>query len=75
MTQRIVGRLGSLIEGAEMHHLPSAGHMMPLTHARQINPQISAHIARADDLARITLASGLGPDGWAIDRELGPAPK
>jgi len=75
MTQRIVGRLGSLIEGAETHHLPSAGHMMPLTHARQINPQISAHIARADDLARITLASGLGPDGWAIDRELGPAPK
>ena len=64
MTQRIVGRLASLIEGAEMHHLPSAGHMLPLTHARQINPQISAHIARADDLAMVSLASGPGPDGW-----------
>jgi pimeloyl-ACP methyl ester carboxylesterase len=64
MTQRIVGRLASLIEGAEIHHLPSAGHMLPLTHARQINPQISAHIARADDLAGVTLASTHGPDGW-----------
>jgi pimeloyl-ACP methyl ester carboxylesterase len=73
MTQRIVGRLASLIEGAEAHHLPSAGHMLPLTHARQINPQIAAHIARADDLAGITLASGLGP--WAEDRALRPAPK
>jgi pimeloyl-ACP methyl ester carboxylesterase len=73
MTQRIVGRLASIIEGAATHHLPAAGHMLPLTHARQINPQISAHIARADDLAGITLASGLGP--WVAYRELGPAPK
>ncbi len=64
MTQRIVGRLSSLIDGAEVHHLPSAGHMLPLTHARQINPQIVAHLARADDLAMVSLASGLGPDGW-----------
>jgi pimeloyl-ACP methyl ester carboxylesterase len=63
MTQRVVGRLASLIEGAEMHHLPSAGHMLPLTHARQINPQILAHIARADDLAMVSLATGLGPNG------------
>ena len=75
MTQRIVGRLASLIESAEAHHLPAAGHMLPLAHARQINPQIVAHIARADDLAKVTLASGLGPDGWAADRELGPVPK
>jgi pimeloyl-ACP methyl ester carboxylesterase len=73
MTQRVVGRLASLIDGAEMHHLPSAGHMLPLTHARQINPRILAHIARADDLAGVTLASGLGP--WAENRELRPAPK
>jgi pimeloyl-ACP methyl ester carboxylesterase len=65
MTQRIVGRLASIIEGAETHHLPAAGHMLPLTHARQINPQIVAHIARADDLAEVTLVTGLGPDGWA----------
>jgi len=38
--------------------------MPPLTHARQINPQISAHIVRADDLAEVTLVRGLGPDGW-----------
>jgi len=65
MTQRIAGRLASIIEGAETHHLPAAGHMLPLTHARQINPQISAHIVRADDLAEVTLVRGLGPDGWA----------
>ena len=65
MAQRIVGRLASTIEGAEAHHLPAAGHMLPLTHARQINPKISAHIARADDLAEVTLVTGLGPDGWA----------
>ena len=41
MAQRIVGRLASTIEGAEAHHLPAAGHMLPLTHARQINPKIS----------------------------------
>jgi hypothetical protein len=56
-----------------MHHLPAAGHMLPLTHARQINQQIAAHISRADDLAAVTLASGLGP--WAASRELGPASK
>ena len=75
MTQRIVGRLASLITDAETHHLPAAGHMLPLTHARQINPRISAHIARADDLAGVTLASGFGPDDWSADRALGPAPK
>jgi pimeloyl-ACP methyl ester carboxylesterase len=75
MTQRIVGRLASLIVDAETHHLPAAGHMLPLTNARQINSQISAHIAHADDLARATLVAGLGADGWAADRQLGPAPK
>jgi pimeloyl-ACP methyl ester carboxylesterase len=73
MTQRIVGRLASIIEGSESHHLPAAGHMLPLTHARQINPQIAAHIARADDLAGVTLASHLGADDYAADHELGPA--
>jgi pimeloyl-ACP methyl ester carboxylesterase len=75
MTQRIVGRLASVIEGAEAHHLPAAGHMLPLTHPRQINPQIVAHIARADDLAMVSLAAALGADRWAADRQLGPAPK
>jgi pimeloyl-ACP methyl ester carboxylesterase len=75
MTQRIVGRLASLIEGAETHHLPAAGHMLPLTHARQVNARIVAHIACADDLARITLASSLGARGLAANREFGPAPK
>ena len=75
MTQRIIGRLASIIPGAEAHHLPPAGHMLPLTHGRQINPQIVAHIARADDLASVSLASGLDPDEWAAGRELGPASK
>jgi pimeloyl-ACP methyl ester carboxylesterase len=58
LTQRIAGRLASLIAGAGAHHFPAAGHMLPLTHAKLVNPLISAHIARANDLAIISLASG-----------------
>jgi pimeloyl-ACP methyl ester carboxylesterase len=58
LTQRIAGRLASLIEGAEAHHFPAAGHMLPLTHARLVNPLISAHISRANDVAIGPLTSG-----------------
>ena len=57
MTQRIASRLASLIEGAEARHFPAAGHMLPLTHANLLNPLISAHISRANDLAVVSLAS------------------
>jgi pimeloyl-ACP methyl ester carboxylesterase len=55
-TQRIVYRLASIIAGSQSHHLPAAGHMLPLTHAKIVNPLIAAHIQRADDLARVSLA-------------------
>jgi pimeloyl-ACP methyl ester carboxylesterase len=54
-TQRIVGRLASLIAGVDARHLPAAGHMMPFSHAKLINPEIARHIARADDLAGLSL--------------------
>ena len=57
LTQRIVRRLAAIIEGAEMRHLPEAGHMLAMTHAHVINPAISAHIARADELAGVPLAA------------------
>jgi hypothetical protein len=61
--------------GAAARHLPAAGHMLPVSHAKLINPEIVRHILRADDLAEISLASGL--DATALDRtahqELGPA--
>jgi pimeloyl-ACP methyl ester carboxylesterase len=75
LTQRIVGRLASLVSGADAHHFPSAGHMLPLTHARFVNPLIAAHIRRADDLAMVSLASGLEAISRVADPELGPAPK
>jgi len=59
LTQRIAGRLASVIVGADARHLPAAGHMMPFSHAKLINPEIARHIAHADDLAEISLASGL----------------
>jgi pimeloyl-ACP methyl ester carboxylesterase len=59
MTQRIVGRLSSLIAGAEVRHLPAAGHMMPFSHADKICPEILRHIARAEDLAQPLLAASL----------------
>ena len=58
LTQRIVARLADLIDGAQVRHLPAAGHMLPMTHASTINPQIVRHIARADKLAELTLAAG-----------------
>ena len=55
-TQRIVQRLAAIMDGAEIRHLPAAGHMLPLTHASSINPAIARHIARADELAAVPLA-------------------
>jgi pimeloyl-ACP methyl ester carboxylesterase len=58
MTQRIVQRLATVIDGAEVRHLPDAGHMLAMTHAAAINPEIIRHIARADELAGVPLAAG-----------------
>jgi pimeloyl-ACP methyl ester carboxylesterase len=58
LTQRIVGRLALIIEGAEVRHLRGAGHMLPITHTPAVNPWISRHIARADEFAGLTLVSG-----------------
>ena len=43
----------------DARHLPAAGHMLPLSHAKLINPEIARHIARADDLAEVSLACDL----------------
>ena len=55
-TQRIVYRLTSIITSAQAQHLPAAGHMLPLTHAKIVNPLIAGHIRRADDIANRSLA-------------------
>jgi pimeloyl-ACP methyl ester carboxylesterase len=55
LTQRVVGRLVSTIPGAEVKFLPAAGHMLPISHAATINPNIARHIARADELANLSL--------------------
>ena len=77
LTQRIVWRLGSVIVGADARHLPAAGHMLPVSHAKLINQEIVRHISRADDLADISMAFGLdaAAQDWTIHRELGPARK
>lgn len=51
VTQRVVGRLASLVSNARAIHLPSAGHMLAITHAAELNPDIADHIADADDRA------------------------
>ena len=58
LTQRIVQRLAYIIDGADARHLPGAGHMLPITHAPIVNPEIARHIARADELAEVPLAVG-----------------
>ncbi|KRQ95847.1 alpha/beta fold hydrolase [Bradyrhizobium valentinum] len=61
LTQRIVQRLGAIMDCAEIQHLPAAGHMLPLTHASSVNPAIARHIARADELAGVPLAAEAVP--------------
>jgi pimeloyl-ACP methyl ester carboxylesterase len=58
LTQRIVRRLAAIMDGAEVRHLPEAGHMLAMTHAGLINPAIADHIARADELAGLPLVAG-----------------
>jgi len=57
MTQRVVAKLAEIIPGAETRHLTTAGHMLPISHARNINPEIAGHIELADDFARVLLAT------------------
>lgn len=63
MTQRIVTRLAALIPTAEMRHLPAAGHMLPLTHAKMINPEIVRHVELAEDFANVLSAEPCGAAG------------
>jgi pimeloyl-ACP methyl ester carboxylesterase len=51
LTQRIAYRLASIIPGVTTRHLPAAGHMLPITHADQVNREIVKHIAEAERLA------------------------
>lgn len=57
VTQRIVAKLATLIDGAELRHFPAAGHMLPVTHAARVNPEIVRHLRRADELAKLPLAA------------------
>jgi pimeloyl-ACP methyl ester carboxylesterase len=66
LTQRVAGRLGSTIQGAETRYLPAAGHMLPISHATAVNPAIVRHIARADELANLSLAIGEFSDQTAV---------
>jgi pimeloyl-ACP methyl ester carboxylesterase len=66
LTQRVAARLGSAIQGAETRYLPAAGHMLPISHAAAVNPAIVRHIARADELANLSLAIGEFSDQTAV---------
>jgi len=58
LTQRIAYRLASIIPGATARHFPAAGHMLPITHADQINREIVKHIGDAERRATV-------PSLWA----------
>lgn len=71
LTQRIVARLASLIPGVDARHLPAAGHMLPLSHGKLINPEIVRHFTRTEDFAQASLASGFA----AAALRLSPVPQ
>ena len=58
ITQRILWRLTSAIPEVRTRHVLAAGHMLPVSHADAINPDIVRHISRADELANLSLALG-----------------
>ena len=68
-TQRIVRRLAAIVEGAEVRHLPDAGHMLAISQASTINPEIARHIARADELAGLSLGLTQIDDSQVDDPE------
>jgi pimeloyl-ACP methyl ester carboxylesterase len=51
VTQRVVDRLASAIANSRAIHLPSAGHMLAITHAAELIPAIADHVADADEHA------------------------
>ncbi len=53
VTQRITRRLAAEIPRAVWHQLPSAGHMLAITHSAAIVPQIVRHIAAAEEDVRL----------------------
>jgi pimeloyl-ACP methyl ester carboxylesterase len=55
MTQRIASRLASVIPRIDARHLPSAGHMLAITHAQTINSEILNHITAAEQAANRSL--------------------
>jgi pimeloyl-ACP methyl ester carboxylesterase len=57
LTQRIAYRLASIIPGANLRHLAGGGHMLPITHAEQVNREILAHIGHAEGLAATATVS------------------
>jgi pimeloyl-ACP methyl ester carboxylesterase len=43
--QRVVARLGEALPGGRVERIAGAGHMGPLTHGKQLNELLSAHLA------------------------------
>jgi pimeloyl-ACP methyl ester carboxylesterase len=70
LTQRIAGRLASIVANADARHLPAAGHMVPFSHGKLINSKIAGHIAKADGLQEIGLAFCPGADVGARPAEI-----
>ena len=60
VTQRVVGCLASAVANARSIHLPGAGHMLAITHAAEMIPDIADHIADADERAMraVSVATG-----------------
>ncbi len=65
LTQRIVQRLGAIMDGAEVRHLPAAGHMLPLTHA-SVSQSRDRAAYRPRGRTRRRSAGGRGGAGEAV---------
>jgi pimeloyl-ACP methyl ester carboxylesterase len=61
-TQQMTKRLASMIPGARHIHLAAAGHMLPITHASELNPKILQHIDATQSNAEVaeSLKAGAG---------------
>lgn len=55
-TQQLVKRLASIMQNGRHIHMPAAGHLLPITHASEVNAKILQHIDAVQSRAGVDFA-------------------
>lgn len=63
-TQQLVKRLASIMQNVRHIHMPAAGHLLPITHASEVNAKILQHIDAVQSKAGVDFAEPDARDRW-----------